>query len=473
MRPHRSASAASRRQPPMPPAQHDVGLDDVEPAAQHEVAGLVCGAHHLPGGEPDVGARPQPRVALEVGRRQRLLQPPHAEALQRGRALRRRGDVPARLAVAGHAPALVRVDHQLEVGADGVAHRLDDLHVAAPVGVVEADLHRPHAAVAQRHRACRPLLRRHELAARRVRQQAVGAAAEELPERRVERPADEVPDGDLQDPAAPAVEVDRLDELAHDLGAARVEADHERREHVRVRQVVAAREALRAVVRGHDDERRVLPRAGHRVPGGAERRVEGDAVAARLDARDAHATTPGSTRSTPPRGDRPAPRASSAETRRDGVADRGGARLAVGRLQRGLVARVAGDPDGDQQREVVDLLGGQRAVGDAVQDALGDAELGGAPGQAGELAPVRRQRVLVDDHGDGAHDLAELHDGQEGHVPGPRARQGADDRRVRRRAAPRDHDVDVAAVGRLPRPALADAPVERVTVLRHVALLIA
>src|SRR6185436_20457237 len=111
---------------------------------------------------------------------------------------------------------------------------------------------------------------------------------------------------DLQDPAPAAVEVDRLDELAHDLGPARIEADHERREHVRVRQVVAAREALRAVVRGHDDERRVLPGTRHRVPGRAERRVEVDVVATRLEAGDAHATTPGSTRWTPPRGGRPA-----------------------------------------------------------------------------------------------------------------------------------------------------------------------
>ena len=85
--------------------------------------------------------------------RQRLLEPVDAERLERPRALHGGRDVPARLAVAGHAPALVRVDHQLEAGADRIAHRRDDVDVAAPVGVMEPDLAGRHARVAQREAA--------------------------------------------------------------------------------------------------------------------------------------------------------------------------------------------------------------------------------------------------------------------------------------------------------------------------------
>jgi len=75
-----------------------------------------------------------------------------AERLERTSALRRGGDVPARFAVARHAPALVRVDHQLESGPDRVAYGFDDRHVVAPVRMVEADLHGANAGVAQRKR---------------------------------------------------------------------------------------------------------------------------------------------------------------------------------------------------------------------------------------------------------------------------------------------------------------------------------
>jgi hypothetical protein len=59
-----------------------------------------------------------------------------------------RRHVPARCAIARHPPPLIGVDHQLDIPADRVAHRLDDLDVRAPIGVVEADLDRPHAGVA-------------------------------------------------------------------------------------------------------------------------------------------------------------------------------------------------------------------------------------------------------------------------------------------------------------------------------------
>ena len=109
----------------------------------------------------------------------------------------------------------------------------------APVGVVEAQLDRPHAGVAQRRHAARALVRLDELAARGVGEDPLGAAAEQPPQRLAERAGDQVPDRDLGGPRPPAVEVDRLAQLAHDLGAARVEADQQPLEQRRVGQVVA------------------------------------------------------------------------------------------------------------------------------------------------------------------------------------------------------------------------------------------
>ena len=66
---------------------------------------------------------------------------------------------------------------------------LDDLDVAAPVVVVEAELDGAHAAVAQRRDAPGALLAVDGLAARGVGEQALGAAAEQPPERLAERRA--------------------------------------------------------------------------------------------------------------------------------------------------------------------------------------------------------------------------------------------------------------------------------------------
>ena len=73
------------------------------------------------------------------------------------------------------------------------------------------------------------------------------------------------------------MEVDRLAQLAHDLGAARVDARQQALEHRRVGQVVAARVAREAVVGAHDHERRLAAARAAPDPSGAERRVERDA----------------------------------------------------------------------------------------------------------------------------------------------------------------------------------------------------
>ena len=191
MRPQRSASAAIRRHAADAAREHDVGLDHVDAAAQDEVARLV---------EPRAPSRPPRAAATCAARSARVAvdvvgaaAAPRASTRRAARARARTASPSAtsqrRLAVAGHAPALVRVDHELDVAADGLPHRLDDLHVLAPVGVVEAELDRPDARVAQcaRRGAARssgatssPL---DAYARRRSR-----AAAEEPPQRLAQRP---------------------------------------------------------------------------------------------------------------------------------------------------------------------------------------------------------------------------------------------------------------------------------------------
>ena len=159
--------------------------------------------------------------------------------------------------------------------------------------MVEADLDRPDPALAQGEAALRALLRRQELAARCVGEEARRPAAEEPPERRAGGLADEVPDRDLDRPGSAAVQVDRLADLAHDLGAERVEADEQALEQLPVGQAVAARGyAGHALVRAHEHERRVLVSARDGIPRGVEGRVERVAVGACLDGGDAHQSPP-------------------------------------------------------------------------------------------------------------------------------------------------------------------------------------
>ena len=157
---------------------------------------------------------------------------------------------------------------------------------------MEANLDRLDAGVAKRDAPARALVRLDELAARRVGEEAVGAAAEELPDRLAGRLADEIPDRSLDDPGPAAVEVDGLADLPHELRAERVEADEERLELGAIRECVAARPSREPLVRVNANERRDLMIARDRIPGCTERRVEVDAVASGLDGCDAHQLPP-------------------------------------------------------------------------------------------------------------------------------------------------------------------------------------
>ena len=225
--PHQIRQAGRAPATADPEREDDVALQDVDAAPDDEVSGLLGRPHHFTRGKPEARQSTERGVAVDVIGSQRLLQPVDLEWLERPGDLGRGRDIPAGLEVTGHPPALVGVDHDLEIPPDGVTHGFDDGHIVAPVRVVEADLDRPDAGVAKRHAPTGALVGVDELAARRVGEKALGAAAEELPDRLIRGLADEIPDRSLGDPGAAPVEVDGLPDLADVLRPERVEPDEE------------------------------------------------------------------------------------------------------------------------------------------------------------------------------------------------------------------------------------------------------
>ncbi len=272
--------------------EDDVRLDDVHIPADDEVTRFRPRPHHLAGG--DAHARSPAQLGIRVGvlRRQRLLEPVGVEPLELAGEGRGGGQIPARRQVARHAPALVRVHHDLEVAAHGLPHRLDHGQVDAPVARVKTKLDGADAGIAQGDAATCPLLGGDELPARRVREEASAAASEQPPQGLVLRAADEIPDRDLERPVSTVVEVDRLADPVDDVGARRIDSDEKAFQELAVREGIPARVAFGTVVRADDDECRVLVLARHGIPGGGERRVERVAVLPRLDRGDAHHSPP-------------------------------------------------------------------------------------------------------------------------------------------------------------------------------------
>ena len=124
---------------------------------------------------------------------------------------------------------------------DGLPHRGDDRDVVAPVGVVEADLRRAHTGVGERHGPRRALVGPGQLAARRIREDAV----ERPPSSRHSGSPAALPAMSQQatstHPRPAAVEVDGLADLAHHLALARVDADQQALQQAAVAEAVAAR----------------------------------------------------------------------------------------------------------------------------------------------------------------------------------------------------------------------------------------
>ena len=264
------------------------GCTTSTPPRSDQVARLGSAAHHLARGDPQ---RRPPRAGARSRRRRRSAAAPPASTRRAARA-------PARTAiavatsqrgatVAGHPPALVRVDQQLDAGADRVAHRLDDLDVLAPVRRGgSGSSPRARRRRAARRRAATRSSGATTLAARRVRQDPLRAPAQQPPQRLAERAPDQIPDRHLDGPRAPAVEVDRLaDARARPRSGAGRRPTSSRSSSSASGRCVAARVARRAVVGAHDHERRLAAGRAARDPtrrGTADRarRVAPDSIAA-------------------------------------------------------------------------------------------------------------------------------------------------------------------------------------------------
>ena len=155
--------------------------------------------------EPVAEAR-QPRVVVT---RQRLLEPEDAETFELARDRERHLEVPALVAAdPGQDAGLVRVHHQLDVAADGVAYRLDHSDVVPRVRPVEAQLHPAEAFGRKRPHVFGPPLRRPQLTGRAVGRDAVLVTAPELVHGQPGRFADNIPE----------TELDAVDGRRHDLG---------------------------------------------------------------------------------------------------------------------------------------------------------------------------------------------------------------------------------------------------------------
>src|SRR4029077_7437557 len=142
------------------------------------------------GGEPVAEAR-QPRVVVT---RQRLLEPEDAETFELARDRERHLEVPALVAADPRQDTgLIRVHHELDVAADGVAYRLDHSDVVPRVRSVEAQLHPAEAFGRKRPYVFGPPLRRPQLTGRAVGRDAVLVTAPELVHGQPCHLADDIP----------------------------------------------------------------------------------------------------------------------------------------------------------------------------------------------------------------------------------------------------------------------------------------
>ena len=145
--------------------------------------------------------------------------------------------------------------------------------------------------------------------------------------------------------------------------------------------------------------------------------------------------------------------ASAGSARRPAASARDGG-FAVVAVDGLLVARGGVHPDGGDQRERVDVGGGDVARGDGVHHAARDAGLRGAPGE-GRMA-LARDRRLVHEQGEGFGRKSRPHHGHEGRVPGRGRGQRGGPRGAHRAAARAEHGVQVRRLGARPDERLPD-----------------
>ena len=272
-----------RRQPPMPPTNSTSDCSTSMPPRGDEVARLVLVPHHLAGSDPHAGQPPQRGVAVDV------VGSAAAPPASRRPAARARGPraPPSATSQRGSRSPGIRQPWLASTISSSrrrrPPHLRDDLHVLAPVGVVEADLECAHAGVARARRPAGALGGVDQLAARGVREmrslRPPSSRQTGLSSRRRRGPS-----RPLDRPGPAAMEVDRLADLAHRFGAARVEADEEMLEQLAVGQAVAARRypVMPASVRTSTSvASRACAGPGPRPPGRADRAGSGSPRLAR------------------------------------------------------------------------------------------------------------------------------------------------------------------------------------------------
>ena len=183
--------------------EHHVGLHDVDAAAQDQVARLGETAHHLARRDPQRRAGAQARVAVDVVRRQRLLEPVDAERLERPGALDRGRRRPS--AASGRPPCASRGWRRPSAPRPRRRHRAPPRPPRRPRaspagGSGSSPPARRRRAAPRRGGALRG---RDQLTAGGVCRDPLRAAAEQPPQRLAERARDQVPDRHLDGPGRP------------------------------------------------------------------------------------------------------------------------------------------------------------------------------------------------------------------------------------------------------------------------------
>ena len=270
----------SARQPPMPADEDDVGLDDVDTAAQRR--GRAPRLPSAPSHRRRCGARAL-RQSSRTRRGRRCGAAPRASRRPSRSSSRANSIAVATSQRGARSPGMRHpwFASTMISRSKPTASRTASITGRSTRQSVEwrRSLTARTPCVAQRQ-AARERARRRTRARRSTRRRGGDRCRppSSLPERLVERSADEIPDGDLDRPVAAAGGSRRS---RRSRGRSRCAADRPRREaleRLAVGKAVAARVALDAVVGADEDDRRVLMRARHGVPGGRERRIERIAV---------------------------------------------------------------------------------------------------------------------------------------------------------------------------------------------------
>ena len=274
--------------PEDPDREHRVGLVDVEGARGEVAVELGRRPRQLAAGDPDAALRPQPGEPGDVVAGERLLEPRDSELREPRGKLGDLVEAEEGLDVSGHPPALVQVDHDLDIGPDRVPDGGDRGDPLPRAAAFDSQLQRAEAGLSEAERRLGPRFGREEGSRRRVCGDARLLSTQEPGRRHSLGLPGEVPERRLQRPVAPRVEGDRLEDAHVPLELERIAPDEELGEALEPVHRVARADACEALVRVDEDERRLGRPPRLRIPGRGERRVERIAETAEPDPRDPH-----------------------------------------------------------------------------------------------------------------------------------------------------------------------------------------